>query len=341
MTEEQTISKWENGINLPDITYLPELADIFGVSTDILLGLRPLVTEKPWRKFDGSGYWSKNRERTKLWKELYWNEDYFSFLVKEVWKFRNPVNILDYGCGYGFLGRKLLPLLPEGSTYTGIELDGELIGEACQFFEKTSYRTSFIQEDVYEYKPEKKYDIVISLYLMSYLRKPKLILNKMKESLMDNGMMILIDCNMEVEQAGYYSGLEQEEGGMERPDFIPVWKSEKSHKERDYRMGTKLPCMLNEIGMKGIEARISDKVTIYNPEDESKKELNDIFRTVYENTDSYKKGNSYFLSRGIRYSEAEKYTEYFRRTKQYFDSGHAMAVQTSGLYFVWGIYEKE
>ena len=26
----QTISKWENGINLPDVTHLPKLAEIFG-----------------------------------------------------------------------------------------------------------------------------------------------------------------------------------------------------------------------------------------------------------------------------------------------------------------------
>ena len=337
----QTISKWENGINLPDITYLPKLADIFGVSTDILLGLKPFVIENPWRKFDGSDYWVKNGERTRLWKSLYWNEDYFSFLVKEVWKLQKPVHILEYGCGSGFLGRKLLPLLPEGSSYTGIELDGDLIEEARQFFAKTDYKTSFLQEDVYEYKPEKKYDIVISMYLMSYLKQPDLILNKMKESLVDKGMLILIDCNKEVEQAGYYSGLEQEEEGMERPDFIPVWKSEKNHKERVYRMGTKLPYMLKEIGMKRIEARMSDRVTIYNPEDETKREMNDIFRTVYESTDSFMKGSSYFISRGICYSEAEAYVDYFQRTKQYFDSGHALAVQTAGLYFVWGIYEKE
>lgn len=337
----QTVSKWENGINLPDINYLPELADIFGVSTDVLLGLKSLAAEKQWRKFDESDYWSKNKERTKLWKALYWNEDYFSFLVKVVWNIQCPINILDYGCGYGFLGRKLLPLLPEGSTYTGIEMDGDLIREARQFFEKTTYTTEFIQEDVYKYKPEKKYDVVISLFLMSYLHDPDLILRKMKDSLADKGKMILIDGNMEVEQAGYYSGLEREEDGMECPDFVPVWKSEKSHKERDYRMGTKLPYMLKEIGMKGIQSRISDMVIIYDPEEEEKKELNDIFRFVYENKDPYTHGYPYFTSRGISYSDAERYVEYFQKTKQYFDSEHPLAVKTAGLYFTWGTYEKE
>ena len=34
----QAISKWENDLSCPDITMLPKLAEIFGISTDALLG---------------------------------------------------------------------------------------------------------------------------------------------------------------------------------------------------------------------------------------------------------------------------------------------------------------
>ena len=40
----QAVSKWENGQSCPDITTLPRLADIFGISTDELLGKEPPVT---------------------------------------------------------------------------------------------------------------------------------------------------------------------------------------------------------------------------------------------------------------------------------------------------------
>ena len=33
----QAVSKWENDQSCPDITILPKLADIFGISTDELL----------------------------------------------------------------------------------------------------------------------------------------------------------------------------------------------------------------------------------------------------------------------------------------------------------------
>jgi len=37
----QAVSKWENDLSCPDITMLPKLAEIFGISVDALLGLVP------------------------------------------------------------------------------------------------------------------------------------------------------------------------------------------------------------------------------------------------------------------------------------------------------------
>lgn len=37
-TSPQAISKWENGKNMPDISVLPQIADVFGISIDELLG---------------------------------------------------------------------------------------------------------------------------------------------------------------------------------------------------------------------------------------------------------------------------------------------------------------
>ena len=52
--------------------------------------------------------------------------------------------------------------------------------------------------------------------------------------------------------------LEQEEKDFRRPDFTPIWENETFHRERDFRMGTKLPYLFKKCGMKNIEARISD-----------------------------------------------------------------------------------
>ena len=331
----QTVSKWENGVNLPDITHIPRLAEIFKVSADVILGLEPLEKKSELRKFDDVAYWNENRELIKIWKALYWNDDYFEFLVRNVWNFGKPIDVLDFGCGYGFLGMKLLPLLPKGSSYTGVELDSGEINQAKEYFGKTDYFHEFIQQDIYRFQPVKKFDLVVALFLLSYMHDPNILIEKMKASLKPDGMLLLIDVNMEVEQAGYFSGLENEGGGLKRPDFIPLWEYEISHQERDYRMGTKLPYLLWRCGMKNIQARISDQVTIYQPSDKSKKEMNDIFRYVYEHEDSYCGGMNYFTARGLSSQKADELLEYYKVTKKYFDSNEALAVKTSGVYFVY------
>lgn len=65
-------------------------------------------------------YWDDKLEYLTSTRDLYYNDDYLEFLVKSVWKIHESVHIVDYGCGYGYLGLKLLPLLPQGSRYTGI-----------------------------------------------------------------------------------------------------------------------------------------------------------------------------------------------------------------------------
>ncbi len=333
----QTISKWENGINMPDVTHLPRLAEIFGVRTDVILGLEALADKTELRQFESTEYWNKNRELIRMWKEFYWNDDYFRFLVREVWGWRQPLDILDFGCGYGFLGMKFMPLLPEGSSYTGIELDEQQVREAAACFDSSPWRHDFICQDIYDYQPERKYDLVTALFLLSYMSRPELLIRKMKACLRPGGMLLLMDVNMEVEQAGYFSGLEKEDKGLRRPDFVPVWEYEITHRERDYRMGTKLPWLLKQCGLKQIRARVSDQVILYDPSDPQKEAVNERFRSVYAQEDAYQGGADYFMARGANFQKADEYTGYLKRTHEYMDSPDAMIVKTSGIYFVYGV----
>ena len=43
---DRAVSKWETGASFPDITLLPQLADIFNVSTDYLLRGQPMVKQE-------------------------------------------------------------------------------------------------------------------------------------------------------------------------------------------------------------------------------------------------------------------------------------------------------
>ena len=142
----QTISKWETGVNMPDITILPLLADYFSVSTDQLLGLKPLDGETYMPEQTATkDFWNQKLEYLLRTRKGYWNDDYAQFLISQVWKINKPISVLDCGCGYGFLGLLLLPYLPEGSTYTGIDFAEDLIKKgktlAATFRRSSSFYT--------------------------------------------------------------------------------------------------------------------------------------------------------------------------------------------------------
>ena len=79
-------------------------------------------------------FWNQKLEYLLRTRKSYWNDDYTRFLISRVWKIDKPVSVLDCGCGYGFLGLLLLPYLPEGSTYTGIDFAEDLIKKGKALF---------------------------------------------------------------------------------------------------------------------------------------------------------------------------------------------------------------
>lgn len=118
-------------------------------------------------------YWDNKVEYLKRTRDLYYNDDYLEFLVRCVWKIHNPVHIVDFGCGYGYLGLKLLPLLPMGSKYTGIDKGQKLINEAREIFQDLPYETEFFVADLNECKIESKYDVAVCHAFLLHMPEPK------------------------------------------------------------------------------------------------------------------------------------------------------------------------
>ncbi len=184
----QTISKWETGISLPDIAMLPSIANQFQVSVDEILGLKPLESDAyQVRGTNQSSYWNEKLDYLLESRALMWNDDYLHFLIHQVWKITQPVNIVDFGCGYGYLGLKLMPLMPIGSTYTGIDSNEELIGEAKNFFEQFPFQSTFILCDVNSYTSSVKYDIAICQAFLRHMPNPLHALNQMLDSVHEVG----------------------------------------------------------------------------------------------------------------------------------------------------------
>jgi transcriptional regulator with XRE-family HTH domain len=309
----QSISKWETGKSMPDITLLPKLAEYFQISVDEILGLKPLSNKQYISSgTDRSEHWNKKLDYLKVSRIGFWNDDYLEFLVTKVWKISKPINIVDFGCGYGYLGMALLPILPKGSTYTGIDISETLISEAKSLFKDSEYIANFFKSDLNEYVSKEKYDLAICQALLRHLPNPGDILKKMVDAVTIGGMVICIEVNREFENAGLYiKGMDYNSFGT-TPVWQKLWKKELVTEGRDYSIGMKIPSYMQEYGLKNINVRINDKVNLINPHGD-KNFYNELFNAIVT-TNNWNRALSdeeiesiivHFMNRGLTRAEAE------------------------------------
>lgn len=265
----QTISKWEKGVNLPDITLLPTMAEYFKVSIDQLMGVVPLQGEEYIEEKTGTGqFWEQKLEYLLRSRKSSWNEDYMQFLIEKVWKIDKPVKVLDCGCGYGFLGLLIMPLLPKGSTYTGIDLAEKLIEEGEKLFADKEYEVRFLHKDVYEYHVKEQYDLVICQGVLRHLDTPEAFLKKMIEFAKKDAHVVCIDANREFECDGLYVD------GMDyfwlcKHDGTDAhWRTELEQQGRDYAVAIRTAHMMQKLGLKEVDVRMKDKVAFVTPAQE-------------------------------------------------------------------------
>lgn len=204
--------------------------------------------------------WNNKLTYLKNTRDLYYNDDYVSFLVNTVWKINKPVHIVDFGCGYGYLGLVLMPLLPKGSKYTGIDSGGTLLAEARELFRLLPYESQFLEGDATEIELKDTYDIAICHAYLLHMISPKTMLKKMIHSVKKGGKIICFEPHWISNMASYLLD------GEKQSEFIPLgvlqklFESDTQRNGKDGNIGMKIPIYLSELGVKNIECRVSDKV---------------------------------------------------------------------------------
>ena len=205
-------------------------------------------------------YWDSQLDYLKRTRDLYYNDDYLAFLVKTVWEISKPVHMVDFGCGFGYLGLKLLPLLPKGSKYTGIDKGQQLINKAKEYFQSLPYETEFIVADTNEIELENKYDIAVCHAFLLHMSEPKKMLQRMVNSITNDGKIICFEPH-------WISGMSTYElEGYSQSQIVPLGVLQKLFEQstnktgKDGDIGAKVPKYLSELGVKNIECRVSDKV---------------------------------------------------------------------------------
>ncbi len=262
----QSVSKWETGISMPDITLLPDIAEYFNISIDELLGRKPLHQQE-YIPRNTDNHDTLNGSENNLYKnrKYFWNDDYLKFLVINVWQVDTPVDVIEFRCCEGYLGQQLLEILPNGSTYTGLD-NGYFTDKAKNKFNNTDYNTKFIISDIYSLETIKKYDIAIIQVGLRHMNKPIEVLKKMIESVKNGGLIVCIDVNREFENDGLYFDDMSYDYLCTAFDFHKFWKKELQSEGRDYAIGMRLPFYMQQLGLHDIDIRMNDRVLYVNPD---------------------------------------------------------------------------
>jgi len=209
--------------------------------------------------------WDNKLDFLKSIRHEWCNTDYIEFLIQKVWKIVNKVSIVDFGCGFGYMGLLLLPLLPEGSTYTGIDKSDILLEEAKRQFSGSRFEIHLLKSDLNEYIPSEQYDIAVSQAVLRHMPNPKKILEKMVKSVHTGGLVICMETDRQMENAGILiSGLEYD-SSQQALLQAKMYRIELEKGGRDYRTGIRIPIYMQELGLHDIGVRINDSVKFLNP----------------------------------------------------------------------------
>ncbi|HDX9510592.1 TPA: class I SAM-dependent methyltransferase [Bacillus cereus] len=252
--------------------------------------------------------WNSKLAYLKNTRDLYYNIDYVSFLVNSVWKISEPVHVVDYGCGYGYLGLLLMPLLPEGSKYTGIDSGETLLAEARELFRSLPYESEFLEGDAIEIELNDTYDIAICHAFLLHMTTPEIMLQKMIHSVKKGGKIICFEPHWISNMASYLLDGEKQSEFIQLGVLQKLFENDTQRNGKDGNIGMKIPIYLSELGVKNIECRVSDKVNFLDS-NMHHNDKNDLYQSLKEEGIAGDPGDKQqfvelLIAKGLTYDDA-------------------------------------
>jgi transcriptional regulator with XRE-family HTH domain len=339
----QSVSKWETGATMPDITLLPSIAEYFNVSIDELLGIKPL-SQQAYIPRDTDNRDNQNDKTDNLYKnrKYFWNNDYLRFLVENVWNIKSPIDVIEFRCGDGYLGMRLLEMLPKGSTYTGVDNE-YFISKAKSNFRNSDFDVELIVSSIYSFDTEKKYHFAICQAGLRHMNKPMEVLKRMVDSVEKGGIVACVDVNREFENDGLYIDDISYDYLCTTFDFHKVWRKELECEGRDYAIGMRLPFYMQQLGLHDIDIRMDDRVMYVSPEMEDYEQKVQDFIEINGwdkplSISSQENTIELLMNRGVERAEAMAYIKMQSKLAEYFgDTGNRKSfLKVHGLLITYG-----
>ncbi len=156
----QAVSKWENGVSMPDVSMLAPLAVTLGCSIDVLLGYaaeQRIITDYE-RRYRADGY--------------YWGvrPSEMCYEVMRLLPPDRPLRLLDICCGEG---KDAVFFARNGYSVTAFDIAGAGLDKAKRLAEKSGVNVNFFRANAVDFRLESEFDILFCSGALHYLPEEK------------------------------------------------------------------------------------------------------------------------------------------------------------------------
>ncbi|MBC7777540.1 MAG: class I SAM-dependent methyltransferase [Phycisphaerae bacterium] len=168
-------------------------------------------------------------------------------------KLHAGMRCLDLGCGGGDVTLAIAKRIGFDGIIVGLDLDEHKIQLATESASiKGIKNVQFKAFNAYDLTDESAYDLVYSRFLLSHLRKPKIVLQNMWTALRTDGMLLIEDTDF----SGHFS--HPPFGPFNR--YVNLYQRLLKKRGADANIGQKLVGLLQETGFVDVQFQISQPV---------------------------------------------------------------------------------
>jgi len=217
--------------------------------------------------------WSEEHWREMLveQRKAMWLDDTIEKLAAWL-ELRPGMTIVDVGCGLGYLGNTYWPYFGHGGHYVGIDNSDKLVEDAAKAAGVWAIegKADFVKGDAYQLPfPDCYFDAAMCQTLLMHLEHPKTALAEMIRVTKPGGLIFCQEPdNLSSALAKGHSSLP--EWNIDERLLLAKFSlvSNMGHIKLgrgDASAGTKVPRMMNELGLLEIGARLNDRVQLLEP----------------------------------------------------------------------------
>jgi len=228
-----------------------------------------LTKNSSQKKGFDEGFWSKEQIKDVFLdeqREYIWNKDYWKNVIIPLLRLKRNSVILDVGCGLGFLGHYLVEFVPKGKII-GVDLSNNLIETAKKRAKERelSEAFDFRVENALELPVESEtIDVSICQTLLMHLDDPMKAIKEMQRVTKIGGRIVAI----EPDYASYsYFDTAYEAMNFSLEQRMKLWRwdklltiGKKKLGRGDNEIGSRIPCLFFNSGLRVLDVRCSDRV---------------------------------------------------------------------------------